>query len=460
VSEETGSPDGAARWAYRLVLLGTFALMLRLNLPGHLSVDSVLALHEGRFHVRETWNPAIFGWLLGVFDGITPGAAAAVVASGVVLFGAWALMASLRPRTSWLAPVLALGLAALPQVLIYPAIVWKDVWFAEAAVAGFVALALALQGRSAATRWGLLAVSAVLLAVAGLLRQNGLILVAPAAIAIAWADWPRGAVRSLAVAGTWIAAVAAGTLALSAYAQPQGPGRPDSAGARGVRLLQGYDLVGAAVRSPLPLKRVDRIDPWLDDYIRQAAPRIYSPERVDTLNGDALLSRALGRIDAATLRAEWLDLLKEHPGVYLKTRTEVFRWVLETPVIDRCLPVHVGVEGPPKSLADLKMPPRRTAHDERLFNYVTWFLDTPAYSHVTYGLVALAVGILLLFRRDPADLAMAALMAGALGFVASFFAISIACDYRYLYLVDLAAMTGVLYLALDPRLRRRGVQVR
>ena len=49
---------------------------------------------------------------------------------------------------------------------------------------------------------------------------------------------------------------------------------------------------------------------------------------------------------------------------------------------------------------------------------------------------------------------VAALLAGALAFTASFFLISIACDYRYLYLLDLAALTGVLYLALDPRLRR------
>jgi hypothetical protein len=26
----------------------------------------------------------------------------------------------------------------------------------------------------------------------------------------------------------------------------------------------------------------------------------------------------------------------------------------------------------------------------------------------------------------------------------------VACDYRYLYLLDLAAMVGVLYTALDP----------
>ena len=454
MSAKTGSPGVAARWAYRLVLLAALALMLRLNLPGHLSVDTVLALHEGRFHVRETWNPAIFGWLLGVLDSLSPGTSLAVGLSGALLFGTWAAMAALRPRTSWLAPLLAVGVAALPQVIIYPGIVWKDVWFAESAIAGFVVLALALQGRPPAVRWGALALSALLFAVAGLLRQNGLILVAPAAIAIAWAGWSRGAGRSLAVAGLWMAAVAAATLALSAYAQPQGPGRPDTAGARGLRMVQIYDLVGAAARKPIPLTRVDRIDPKLDDQIRDAAPRLWSPERVDTLTADEDLNKALRRIKGPTLQAEWLDLVTHDTGLYLKTRAEVFRWVVETPVIDRCLPVHLGVDGPPKALQDLKMSLRRNHDDSRLYNYVTWFLDTPAYSHLTYALIALVVGVLLLFRRDPADLAMAGLMAGSLGFAASFFVISLACDYRYLYLVDLAAMTGVLYLALDPRLRR------
>jgi hypothetical protein len=46
-------------------------------------------------------------------------------------------------------------------------------------------------------------------------------------------------------------------------------------------------------------------------------------------------------------------------------------------------------------------------------------------------------------------------MGAALMFAGSFLVISLACDYRYLYFLDLSAITGVLYLALDPRLRRR-----
>ena len=48
-----------------------------------------------------------------------------------------------------------------------------------------------------------------------------------------------------------------------------------------------------------------------------------------------------------------------------------------------------------------------------------------------------------------APVAIAAMQVSALVYTASFFAISIACDYRYLYALDLAAVTGWFYLALD-----------
>jgi hypothetical protein len=42
------------------------------------------------------------------------------------------------------------------------------------------------------------------------------------------------------------------------------------------------------------------------------------------------------------------------------------------------------------------------------------------------------------------------MLIAAFAFTASFFVISIACDYRYLYFLDIAALAAVFYLALDP----------
>jgi hypothetical protein len=443
-----------ARWVLWLVLLAGYLLMLRLNWPGHLSVDSVLALHEGRFGVRTTWNPAIFGWLLGLADRITPGAALVTALSGGLLFGGWLLLSLTRARTTWIAPLVALGLIALPQVLIYPAIVWKDVLFADCAIAGFAILAFGV--RKGGTPWISLGLAALLFAAAGLFRQNGLILAPPAALAIAWALSARGWKRSVGLAAGWLVAVAVLTLVLSAVARPQGAGAPDNAGEKGLRLLATYDLAAAAHLQPgRPTPRIDAVAPDVGRYLRAHADRLYAPERVDVLTADAWLAAGLKRVPRAVILAEWRDLLTSDPGLWLRGRVLAFQQVVGTPVIDRCLPITVGVEGPQVTLDALKIPPRRTAEDMRLYNWSTWFFDTPAMSHVAYAAVAFAVMLLLLLRRDPSDLMVAGLMGGALAFAASFLAISIACDYRYLYVLDVAALTGLLYLALDPSLRGR-----
>ena len=129
-----------------------------------------------------------------------------------------------------------------------------------------------------------------------------------------------------------------------------------------------------------------------------------------------------------------------------------------TPKIDSCLPLFVGVSGPENLTTALQIPPITEPSDRALYNYGSWFLDTPLFSHITFGLIALVCAGVLLWRREAADVVIAALLLSALAFAGSFTLISIACDYRYLYFVDLAAAAGLLYLALDPpygRLRRR-----
>jgi hypothetical protein len=449
----------AARWAFRIVLASAFALLLWQNLPGHLTVDSVLALREGRLGLRETWNPAIYGWLLGISDRITPGAAALVGLSSALVFGSLALLPALRARTSWWAPPTALLVAGLPQLMLYPAIVWKDVLFSAAALAGFVVLAVALRaGLRRSARWGL-ALSALLIAAAGLLRQNGLIVAAPAALAIAWVCWPRGGRQAIGVALGWLAAVLVLTMAINMVARPQGVGGPDEAGAKGLRILQMYDIMGAArLQLGRPTPQIDRASPATGDYIRASAGRLYSAERVDVMSGDAQYDLISQRAPRSAVQAEWFDLVLGDPALYARVRSGVFRQVFATPKVDRCLPAHVGVVGPAAALASLGMAARHDQRDLRLYNYVTWHLDTPSMSHVVYAIIGLGVLALLMVRRDPADVVVAALITGALAFAASFFVISIACDYRYLYFLDLAAITGLLYWALDPRLSRSLVQ--
>ena len=71
---------------------------------------------------------------------------------------------------------------------------------------------------------------------------------------------------------------------------------------------------------------------------------------------------------------------------------------------------------------------------------------TRAY-RVNLNMLALVALCILLRRRRPEDIAVAGLLASAFVVTASFFVISIACDYRYLYFLDLAAIAGALAIA-------------
>ena len=199
----------------------------------------------------------------------------------------------------------------------------------------------------------------------------------------------------------------------------------------------------------------ERSAPRIASIIRARAAGVYSPQRVDFVARDKPLSEALWFVPTEAVRSDWLHLVTHRPDLYLRIRADVFRWLVAAPAVDRCLPVFVGVDGDPTKRANLRLPHRFSLADVELYGYVTQVSRTPAYSHLTYVVLALAIGAALLIRRDPADLPIVALMAGALGFSASFFVVSIACDHRYLYFLDLAAMTGAFYLSLDPRLRRR-----
>ena len=60
----------------------------------------------------------------------------------------------------------------------------------------------------------------------------------------------------------------------------------------------------------------------------------------------------------------------------------------------------------------------------------------------------------LLRRRRAADIAAAAMVAGGLAFAACFALISLACDYRYLYDLDLSVIAGTLYAVATRAWRR------
>ena len=446
------------RSAFRAVLAAGLLVMLGANLPGHLSYDSVAQLYEGHFHLRETWGPALYAWLLGLFDAVVPGTALYVTVSGLVLFASLASFSDLRPRTSWWAVAVAALAVLTPQMLIYQAIVWKDIAFANTALAGLVCLAHAARlWPKTGRRWLFLIAALLLLAVASQVRQNGIIVAFLGAIALGWiagsaarttwlAKWRKGLIWGV---GGFLAVAVAGQTLTVLSVPPHAP--PEPGVKTGLRIVQNYDLIGAVALDPrYRLEIMGAADAVDTAMILRRAPLQYSGRRVDFIDRDQALSDALWKVPEAASGRQWFDLILKHPALYLKVRWEDFRWLVAPPVIDWCLPVYVGVDAPADKMDPLKLTHRYVQSDIMLSNYSSWFLDTPVYSHLFYAAISLVLAGLFLWRRQPADIALAALQLAGLAFMSSFFIISIACDYRYLYFTDLAALAGLIYAAVDP----------
>ena len=325
------------------IIAAGFVFSLAANWPGHLSYDSVIQLLEGRTGIYANWHPPVMSWLLGLADAVLPGAGLFVIFDSVLIFGALAAFLTLGgERPSWAAAGVALLCVLIPQFVDYPAIVWKDVLFAAASVAGFAALAHAARAwQRPRLRFALLAGGFALFVLAALARQNGILMLAGGAVALGWIaglaaparPWRSGALYG---AGALLISVMIGGICHWALALRV---TGDLGPASQIRLLESYDIVGAVAAKPaLALPELSRNDPKLLALIRREAPRVYSPERNDTLADSPALMQALNNANPVAIDAAWRGLVLRHPGLYLKVRWAAFRWVFLTPRITDCDP--------------------------------------------------------------------------------------------------------------------------
>lgn len=437
------------RAAAAAVLIVGLAVSLALNWPGQLSYDSVVQLHDGRLGHYNPWHPPVMSWILGVADRILPGSGLFVVFDELLVTASLVSLLWIVPRISWTAVLAAAVVIALPQMLLYQGVVWKDVLFADSALAGFVVLARAgAFWRHGTERWILLCIAFLLFALAGLTRQNGALVIPFGAAALAFIARRQGERWSRAVALAASAAAISAALVFLASAKLA----ERTGGVSGVpgqwKLLQLYDLIGEVKRNPsLGLPRITGVNPDLAQLIRSDGTRLYTPARNDTLVASTSLQNEFASTSPAAIATQWDETLFEHPISYLGVRAKVFYWLFFTPDSVQCDAYYTGVDGPPQYLRELGLARRVRVQDRVLGNYSAHFVGTPVFSHVAYAFLAVMLFVWLIRRARPSDIAFAALVACALVFMLSFFVIAIACDYRYLLFLDLASIASGFYCA-------------
>lgn len=439
--------------ATAVVALGGFITFL-VNFPGSMEDDSFVQLIEGRNGSYSNWHPPVMSWMLGVSDTLPGPAAGWFVGFNMVLaFGALALILWLPRRVSWAAVIAAAVLLLLPQLAMEQAVVWKDSLFADAAIAGFVLLALAARcWNRPPVRWSLIAGSAALLALAVLTRQNGAVVVPCAVIGLMVVAYRRDCRWRTAWLHGGVLAGLTAVLALSANGLLQLRADDYPAREEQFKILHLYDITGMIKRDPhLPLAVLDREAPDLARIIRTRAVTLWTPVKNDTMETDDIVA-VKDATATAVMTRQWRELVTHYPGHYLAVRAELFRWVFQPPDVGLCHPFHVGEQGEASDLKELGMKPRLDARDVAIWHYGDFFLyRTPLFSHALFAVLGVFVMVVVLRRRTPPDIILASLIGSALVFAATFLVVSIACDYRYLLIIDLSALVGTLYVAADWR---------
>lgn len=440
------------------VLVLGLAISLALNWPGQLSYDSVVQLHDGRLGRYNPWHPPVMSWMLGIADRLLPGTGLFVLFDEFLVTASLVSLLWIAPRISWTAVAAAVVAVALPQILLYQGIVWKDVLFADSALAGFVLLAHAdTRWRDRIARWLLICSAFLLLVLAALARQNGAIAIPFAALGLLFMARQQGQRWSSAAA--LVLAIVAMSAALVFAASAKLAQR--SGGITGVpgqwKLLQLYDLIGEAKHAPqLPFRDLASVNPDLVHLIRTDGARLYTPARNDTLIGSVELQNEFASTSPTAIARQWNAILLGDPGTYLAVRARVFYWLFSTPDPVQCDAYYTGLDGPPQYLRELGLAKRFRAQDRALGDYAAHFVHTPVFSHAAWALLAIVLLVFLVHRRRPADIAVAALLGCALAFTLSFFVIAIACDYRYLLFLDLATVASAFYCAATWPAARNG----
>ena len=160
------------------------------------------------------------------------------------------------------------------------------------------------------------------------------------------------------------------------------------------------------------------------------------------------------RIDETTTIKAWLQAIRSEPVRYAGVKGEQYAWLLGFHRLDRCLPIHLGIEGMRGYLVASGFSMRKDKRDEALFGLSMFTRHLALYRHWFYVVVLLAcAGVAFGWRRRMAGMERAVLastVAAAVVLYASFFPTVLACDFRYLYPGIVMVSLLALYLLARP----------
>lgn len=405
-----------------------FALTLWVFWPGIMTFDARYIYMDMTKGFYGDWQSPVMIVLWRLIDPIAPGPGSLLLLTAALYWLAFAMVAlTVARRSFWLGLLLPL-LALSPPAFVFVGIIWRDVLFSVFWLLA-AALVFAAADRGRQHRIAAQAVALVLLALGVLLRPNAL---AAAPILAAYIVWPS-ALNWKRTAILYVPAA----LALFGLVQVIYYGALGATRQHPLHSIMVFDLGGVSHFAK------DNVFPgtWSADESKLITDGCYNPLAWDVywtqqpclfvmakLEGEKLFT-------SPALTDAWKSALLKHPAAYLQHRATFFwtllagsdnmtMWTRDLDDADR-----IAFADNPRLMA------LKSIHDA--------LLPTPVFRAGTWLLLNIGVCLLAWRRRDTPSGAFALGICGsAVIYLATFFTVGVATDFRYAYWAVLAGLGG------------------
>lgn len=410
-----------------------FALTLLVFWPGIETFDAHYIYMDMVKGFYGDWQSPVMIVLWRLIDPIAPGLGSLLLLTAALYWLAFAVVAlTIARRSFWLGVLLPL-LALSPPAFVFVGIIWRDVLFSVfwllAAALVFAATDCGKKQRIAAQ-----AVALALLVLGFLLRPNAL---AAAPMLAAFIIWPSRFRLKRAVILYVPAALALFGLVQVIYYGALGATRQHP-----LHSIMVFDLGGISHFAK------DNVFPgaWTADESKLITDGCYKPLAWDVYWTQEPCLFVMEKLEAEKLFASpaltdaWQSALLKHPVAYLEHRATFF-WTMLAGSNNLTMWIRDLEDADKIAFADKpRLMALKSIHDA--------LLPTPVFRAGTWLLLNIGVCLLAWRRRDTPSGAFALGICGsAIVYLATFFTVGVATDFRYAYWAVLAGLCGAVALA-------------
>ena len=414
--------------AVAILIAAGYSLTLLVFYPGVMTYDAKFVYEDIAKHTLGDWQSPAMTVLWALIDPIAPGSASMFLLIVSFYWLGFGLLAFTLARRSVLVAVCVLILALAPPAFAFVGMIWRDMLFSTTWLLAAV-IVFATLGRGERLRV-MAQVLAIVLCVFGVLLRPNALTAAP--ILGAYIAWPMKVYWKRAAIAFVPAMVLFFLLVQFVYYGVLGATRQHP-----LQSIMVFDLGGISHftrENQYPVT-------WTPAELKLLLDDCYRPTEWDIYWRIAPCEFVMHKLEkdekvfgTSAVQSAWAYAVFRHPVAYLKHRAG-FMWNFLT---GANLTMWV---------TDVERPDREVFLDRPAFVMFKRVHDvlkaTPLFRAGTWLVACIAICGLAWRRRETAEGAFAiGLCATAAVYVATFFAVGVASDFRYGYLAVLATIAG------------------